>query len=99
MGRKLSPEDMALYRAVDEVLHYLWDPIGINSVPQARDEYHGYLPKVFGMLREGADESQIAAYLTTVTIERMGLSPRTNHDRDVARILLDWKGCERGRKV
>jgi hypothetical protein len=90
---------MALYRAVDEVLHYLWDPIGINSVPQARDEYHGYLPKVFGMLREGADESQIAAYLTTVTTERMGLSPRTNHDRDVARILLDWKGCERGRKV
>jgi len=96
MGQKLSPQDMALYRAVDEVLHYLWDPIGISCVPQARDEYHGYLPQVFSMLRKGADESQLAGYLTTVTTERMGLSPRTDHDREVARVLLDWKECEHG---
>ena len=28
MGSKLSPHDMRLYRAVDEVLHYVWNPIG-----------------------------------------------------------------------
>ena len=97
MGQKLSSQDVALYRAVDEVLHYVWDPIGINSIPQARDEYHGYLPQVFGMLRDGADESAIAAYLTAVSTERMGLSPRPDHDRDVARVLLDWKACGHGK--
>ena len=25
MGQKLNPVDLALYRAVDEVLHYVWD--------------------------------------------------------------------------
>jgi hypothetical protein len=91
MGQKLSKPDLALYRAVDEVLHYVWDPIGVSLQPEARDEYHGYLPQVFRLLREGADESKIAAYLTSVTTERMGLSPRTDHDIEVARLLLAWK--------
>lgn len=99
MGQKLSGSDLALYRAVDEVLHYVWDPIGVSGVVQARDEYHGYLPQVFGLLRGGADESTIAAYLSSVTTERMGLSPRPDHDRDVARLLLDWKEGARGQAV
>ena len=96
MGKKLSAPDLALYRAIDEVLHYVWDPIGVRGVPQARDEYHAYLPQVFGMLRDGADESKISAYLTSVTTERMGLFSRPDHDREVARVLLNWKdsGCD-----
>ena len=91
MEQKLSEPDLALYRAVDEVLHYVWDPIGVSVHPEARDEYHGYLPQVFGLLREEANESKIAAYLTAVTTDHMGLSPRSNHDREVARLLLSWK--------
>ena len=91
MGQKLSEPDLALYRAVDEVLHYVWDPIGVSFHPEARDEYRGYLPQVFGLLRQGADESKIAAYLTAVTTDRMGLSPRSDHDNEVARLLLSWK--------
>lgn len=91
MGQKLSAPDLALYRAVDEVLHDVWDPIGVCGLPQARDEYHSYLPQVFGLLREGVDESAIAASLTSVTTERMGLSSQPDHDQEVARILLDWK--------
>lgn len=90
---------MALHRAIDEVLHYVWDPIGVNSIPQARDEYHEYLPQVFSMLRDGANESAIAAYLTSLTTERMGLSPRPDHDRDVARVLLVWKAFGHGQEV
>lgn len=82
---------MALYRAVDEVLHYVWDPIGVSAFAECRDEYHAYLPQVFGLVREGADESKIAAYLTAVATERMGLSPRPEHDHEVARLLLAWK--------
>jgi hypothetical protein len=88
---KLSPQDRDLYRAVDEVLHYIWDPIGVSGVPQARDEYDGYLPHVFGLLRSGASEQTIAAYLGEITTDRMGLSANAQHDLEVANVLVDWK--------
>ena len=99
MAQKLSAQDLALYRAVDEVLHYVWDPIRVCGVPQARDEYQDYVPLVFGILRDGADESTIAAYLASVTTEGMGLSSRPDHDREVARVLLDWKEFGHGQEV
>ncbi len=93
MVHKLSPQDKLLYQAVDEVLHYIWDPIGVSGVPQARDEYHGYFPHVFGLLCGGADEQTIADYLSNVTSERMGLSANPKHDLEVANILIDWKNA------
>jgi hypothetical protein len=30
MTMSMSPKDIALYRAVDEVLHHVWDPIVIR---------------------------------------------------------------------
>jgi hypothetical protein len=42
---EFMPKDKELYRRIDEVVHYLWDPIGVSDVPEARDEYHSYLPE------------------------------------------------------
>lgn len=95
MNKKMSPPDSALYRAVDEVLHYVWDPIGVSSVPQARDEYHGYLPQVFSILIDGADKRTIAAYLGKVTTDKMGLLANAEHDLRVAEILFEWKDAVR----
>lgn len=91
MSTRLSPKDLELQRAVDEVLHYIWDPIGVSGVPQARDEYHGYQPRVFGLLCNGASEESIADYLSEVSTDRMGLSSNAQHDLKVASILIDWK--------
>lgn len=91
MGRKLTDVELELYRRVDEVLSYVWNPIGVAHSPAARDEYHGYLPKVFAMLQEGADASSVAAYLDTVATERMGLQANGEHSKHVADLLLDWK--------
>lgn len=88
---KLSPKDAALYQAVDEVLHYIWDPIGVRDVPQARDEYHSYLPQVFRLLREGQSVQSIADYLGKVTTESMGLSGNPKHDISAAEVLINWK--------
>lgn len=93
MGSKLSPKDQALYSAVDEVLHYIWDPIGISATPQARDEYHGYVPHAFGLLRDGASAEAIANFLGQVAAERMGLPSRPAHDLATANVLLEWKGA------
>ncbi|MBN3788153.1 hypothetical protein G3N94_14765 [Burkholderia sp. Ac-20353] len=91
MGRKLTEAELELYRRVDEVLYYVWDPIGVALSPAARDEYQGYLPKVFVMLREGAGSSPIAAYLDEVATEMMDLEARPEHSRRIAELLLDWK--------
>jgi len=91
MGQKLSPPDLALYRAVDEVLHYVWDPIGVSGIPEARDEYQSYLPQVFKLVRERQSEDAIASYLSTIATERMGLSERKEHDLEVAQLLLNWQ--------
>lgn len=87
----MSPKDAALYRAVDEVLHYIWDPIGVSDAPQARDEYHSYLPQIFGMIRDGAESTEVAAHLGKIATETMGLFRNSDHDLKVASILLDWK--------
>jgi hypothetical protein len=57
MGWKLVDTELELYRRVDEVLYYRWDPIGVAPSLVTRDEYQGYLPKVFTMLHEGSGAS------------------------------------------
>jgi hypothetical protein len=99
MGQKLSPPELALYRAVDEVLHYVWDPIGVSSAPQARDEYQAYLPLVFDMVRKGDPASDIARHLSTITTEQMGLSEDHEHDLKVAHLLLEWKAVIRDASI
>lgn len=91
MGQKLAGTELELYRRVDEVLYYVWDPIGVAYSPAARDEYQSYLPKVFAMLQEGMDASSVAAYLDSVATESMGLNLIPEHFTRVAELLLDWK--------
>ena len=90
MGRQLTPFQKELYQRVDEVMHYVWDPIGVSGTPPARDEYDGYLPQVFAMLLEAKDRGSISAYLTQVEEERMGLTPSRERAEEVTEVLLDW---------
>jgi hypothetical protein len=91
MGQKLSAHDQELYRRTEEVLHYLWDPIGVAGTPMAREEYYSYLPQVFGLLKTNATPEQIAEYLYQVSTVQMGLNGNKPHDLRVAEVLLDWK--------
>ena len=62
------------YRRVDEVLHYLWDPLGVSDVPEARDEYNSYLPHVFSLVVRRASAQEIADFLDRTATHTMGLS-------------------------
>lgn len=57
----------------------------------ARDEYHGYLPQVFRLLKENETPEAIASYLESIAVERMGFNPRLEHALEVAALLLEWK--------
>lgn len=93
MGQKITSAelDLELYRRVDEVLYYVWDPIGVSCCPAARDEYQMYLPKVFAILQQGVEAPSVAAHLDEVATARMGLEARQEHSRRVAELLLEWK--------
>ena len=91
MGKKLDSQQMELYRATDEVLHYIWDPIGVSDAPNARDEYWSYLPKVFQMLIDQSLEEEVANYLIKIETERMGLEGNRERAKRVVEILYEYK--------
>ena len=92
MGKKLPPDQMELYRRVDEILTYLWDPIGISWVPQARDEYSAYLPQVFKRVIDGQSANKIADCLIQFETESIGLNSTIKskeHALSIAKLLID----------
>jgi len=91
MGSKLDPQQMELYRATDEILHYVWDPIGISEEPNARDEYHNYLPQIFKMLIDQRTEEMIVEHLVKIEAEAMGLKPNKEKAMKVAKVLYEYK--------
>jgi hypothetical protein len=91
MGQKLPPQKMELYKRIDEVLFYKWDPIGISDSDWARDEYQSYLPQVFKLALENNSPEPIANYLTVVTTENMGLSEAKQHDLNIAKLIIELK--------
>lgn len=80
----------ALRIRVDEILHYVWDPIGIKDVPQCRDEYDAYLPGVMSLLEAGAGADQIALYLGDIGTEKMGLGRNPSKENIAARIIMNY---------
>ena len=90
MGKKLPPDQLKLYQMCDEVLHYIWDPIGVAGYPGARDEYHAYLPHVFRLVLDDAGKDTIIDYLVSVETDRMGMRPNRARAERAAVALLEW---------
>lgn len=91
MGKKLPADELELYQRCDEVLQYLWDPIGVAGAPSARDEYYFYLPDVFSLVRENAKAEVISAHLLRIETESIGLLGNEKKASEVAKVLLAWK--------
>lgn len=91
MGIKLPPDQLALYKRIDEILYKDWDPIGVSDLDGPVDEYHGYLPQVFKRALSCDDPQEVAEYLTWVTVDRMGMSPAREHDAKIANLILASK--------
>ena len=91
MGQKLPPHQLELYKRIDEVLFYKWDPIGVSDGDWARDEYQSYLPQVFKLVLENDSPERSAEYLTIVATESMGLSATKESDLKIAKLILEIK--------
>ncbi len=92
MKKEMSKIDKQLYRVIDEVLFYIWDPIGVSNSPEARDEYFSYIPKMFSLVKENDKIEPIVSYLRDLEIKTMGISTSNEKKEEVAEMLLNWKG-------
>jgi len=91
MKASLGPEEKALHRAVGEVLHYVWDPIGVAGVVSAREEYDSYVSDVCAVLWQQADAAAVSEYLERIATDYMGLSGCRERSDIAAEKLLEWR--------
>ena len=73
---ELRRRERELRRRVDEVLFYIWDPIGVSNEPCARGEYTGYVAPVLGRLLGDNAEASVSAYLLSTAPRKRGLEIR-----------------------
>lgn len=79
-----------LNQRIDEVLYYLWDPIGVSDEPCARAEYSSYSMTILKYVLED-DLNQIAIQLSKIETDSMGLVSDKNRNLKIAQRLLDYK--------
>ena len=67
-----AAKDFLIYKRVDDILWFDWDPIGIKDFAP-REEYQSYVPKIFSLKKNGADRLEIAEYLLKLETDHMGM--------------------------
>ncbi len=86
----MTAEQIKLYKNIDAILWFDWDPIGINK-DEVRNEYYGYLPHVYKLKVEGASKLEIAKYLDEVITERMGMESNMKFNEQIAEKIIALK--------
>lgn len=69
-----------LKQRISKVLWLVWDPIGVNDDPAARDEYDLYVNTVFESLVGGDSDEVVANKLLDIVHNRMELRRATIAD-------------------
>lgn len=88
---RLKPVEKEIYRRVDEVVFYVWDPIGVGAGPEVREEYSSYVPQIFTMLMAKKPKADIANHLESTVIERMGLKPDRGRLLEIVELLEAYR--------
>ena len=100
MNEKEESRERAV--AVRRILMSEWDPIGVSDIPEAADEYDGYVSGVCDLLARNANDWEIAAYLREIETVRMGLTDSHGEPllaakrRDGAVAALQRRGSRQG---
>ncbi len=82
-----AARDFLLYKKIDDILWFDWDPIGINDMAP-RDEYQSYVPEIFGLVKSNVDKNVIADRLYKLTTETMGMNGNKEHCLTIANKIV-----------
>lgn len=80
-----------LEKRIDEVLYYVWDPIGVSDSPYARGEYSSYVPGILQLILANSTAEKVSTHLSDVVRTQMGLTPNEERERRVADLILQHK--------
>lgn len=61
------------HNAIKQILFEDWDPIGVNAVPEAQDEYDSYVRGIYHRLIHRVPKHELFDYLWEVENNHMGL--------------------------
>lgn len=78
--KKLSAKQRQLFNEIDKILWEDWDPIGVNDIEEARDEYQSYTPHIFSLVIQGADKVKIKKHLSQLEKNDMGFGSSNNEN-------------------
>ena len=91
MGWSLwMPEENELFRRIDEVLYYVWDPMDVRDIPLARDEYRAWAPEIYTLVTSDLNADQLSTCLDEVARIWLGVES-TPRSREAADALLVWR--------
>ena len=79
-----------LERRIDEVLFYVWDPIGVSDTAAARGEYSSYIMTILKYVLD-EDLKKIASQLAEIESNSMGLAINETKNLEIAELLVDFK--------
>ena len=88
---KLTNEQENILQKIDEILWNHWDPIGVNDIEDARNEYSSYALQIFGLKIHNADKITIAEKLYKFEVESMEVATLESkgHCEFVAQKIID----------
>lgn len=82
-----------LERRVDEVLFYIWDPLGFKYEPFARNEYRSYVSEVLDYLENERSAEELAELLSNIVNTRMGIEFNSKIALTVGAMLVRHKSA------
>jgi hypothetical protein len=65
-------KDFFLYKKIDDILWFDWDPIGVNDIAP-RDEYQSYVPEILRLVKAKVNREEIAKTLYNIENHNMGM--------------------------
>lgn len=83
----ISAKDFLLFKIIDDLLWFDWDPIGINDIAP-RDEYQSYVPEIFELVKFQADRQEIANRLLSLETKNMAMTGKPEHCLAIADKIL-----------
>ncbi len=84
MKKKLKDR---IYKEINKILFEDWDPIGVNQNRLLLDEYEGYVPSIFKLLNENADEIKLSKHLYNIASVNIGINLSMEYHLNIAHKL------------
>ena len=85
-----AAKDFIVYKKIDDILWFDWDPIGINDIAP-RDEYQSYVPEIFNLKKSGADREVIAKRLLELETITIGMGSTIENCLTIADKIISVK--------